>query len=423
MEPLKSDERPSLPSLPSRKTPLPPLSKSPSLKNDELSMSTKSKSFQNNPNDLVSSLLSRLTKVEKLCSTLKTSLLLKDATIVKLEARIEQLTENDDNNDYIHSLESHIAELEDIIASYDSRVELLPNHSSSSQLNKADTFPFDMARIRISIEQLNYDAGLGTTRLVKNGDVGTFKNVESVPLRIYRNGIYFKNGPFRSFANDKSALSFLNDIQDCYFPYELKTQYPDGVPFELMDNHEKYFVDPMNQTNVDIHPVNPTTSMTEKISSVESNTEVPQSSSLMGLNTSTTECFISKLPKYVIRNGYVVNVRSGIQQLLSGVSMDQNEMVNINLRVKQPNQHSIKLKIFNRNKPQVISVLAGSSTTVKEVKNAIYPYICKNGDDSRLWGLKLALTKTDLIDEQTLQEAGIGQNAVLHCLYTTNTIS
>ncbi|KAJ2993922.1 UBX domain-containing protein 11 [Globomyces sp. JEL0801] len=223
-----SDERPSLPSLPSRKTPLPPLSKSPSLKNDELSMSTKSKSFQNNPNDLVSSLLSRLTKVEKLCSTLKTSLLLKDATIVKLEARIEQLTENDDNNDYIHSLESHIAELEDIIASYDSRVELLPNHSSSSQLNKADTFPFDMARIRISIEQLNYDAGLGTTRLVKNGDVGTFKNVESVPLRIYRNGIYFKNGPFRSFANDKSALSFLNDIQDCYFPYELKTQYPDG---------------------------------------------------------------------------------------------------------------------------------------------------------------------------------------------------
>lgn len=40
--------------------------------------------------------------------------------------------------------------------------------------------------------------------------------------------MYFMNGPFREFSNDEGALNFVKDIQDGYFPSELKGRYPDG---------------------------------------------------------------------------------------------------------------------------------------------------------------------------------------------------
>jgi hypothetical protein len=34
---------------------------------------------------------------------------------------------------------------------------------------------------------------------------------------------------------------FMRDLCDGYFPYELKEQYPDGVPFELVDKHHEVY--------------------------------------------------------------------------------------------------------------------------------------------------------------------------------------
>ena len=38
---------------------------------------------------------------------------------------------------------------------------------------------------------------------------------------LFRNGILIREGPFRPFT-DKDAQAFMKDLQDGYFPYELK---------------------------------------------------------------------------------------------------------------------------------------------------------------------------------------------------------
>lgn len=49
-------------------------------------------------------------------------------------------------------------------------------------------------------------------------------------LKFYKNGMSVNEGPLRSY-NDPSAISFIRDILDGYFPSELQQKYPDGVPF------------------------------------------------------------------------------------------------------------------------------------------------------------------------------------------------
>jgi len=49
-------------------------------------------------------------------------------------------------------------------------------------------------------------------------------------LKFYKNGMCINGGPLRSY-HDSTAISFIRDILDGYFPSELQQEYPDGVPF------------------------------------------------------------------------------------------------------------------------------------------------------------------------------------------------
>lgn len=51
-------------------------------------------------------------------------------------------------------------------------------------------------------------------------------------LKFYKNGMIVQDGPLRSY-NDPTAISFLRDILDGYFPSELQETYPEGVPFKV----------------------------------------------------------------------------------------------------------------------------------------------------------------------------------------------
>jgi hypothetical protein len=45
---------------------------------------------------------------------------------------------------------------------------------------------------------------------------------------IFKDGFVLgTDGPLRSYTSELSQ-AFINDVIDGYFPYELKTQYPDG---------------------------------------------------------------------------------------------------------------------------------------------------------------------------------------------------
>jgi len=55
-----------------------------------------------------------------------------------------------------------------------------------------------------------------------------------VNIFFFKNGLIIKGFPFYPYYS-KEAQSVLSDILDGYFPYDLKAQYPDGVPLKPVD--------------------------------------------------------------------------------------------------------------------------------------------------------------------------------------------
>jgi hypothetical protein len=58
---------------------------------------------------------------------------------------------------------------------------------------------------------------------------------DAIPLTLYKNGIVMFQGPFRSFS-DPSTRQCVQDLVDGYYPAELQSRYPEGVPFQLTDS-------------------------------------------------------------------------------------------------------------------------------------------------------------------------------------------
>ena len=88
-----------------------------------------------------------------------------------------------------------------------------------------------------NIKDLNYLAGDGSAQTAQRAD-GAHVLIEQDPLPVifFRDGILIREGPFRPFTQP-DAVAFMRDLQDGYFPYELKFMFPEGVPFNITDRH------------------------------------------------------------------------------------------------------------------------------------------------------------------------------------------
>lgn len=107
--------------------------------------------------------------------------------------------------------------------------------------------------------------------------------LEQVRIVFFKDGLLVKRGPFRENASD-SYKSFTRDIIDGYFPSEFKLDYPDGVVFNLIDKHDQKY-DPQ---------------------SFETNAEGKMTSAQL----------LQRLPKTVIRNGEIIDIRDSIHAKL-----------------------------------------------------------------------------------------------------------
>ena len=64
--------------------------------------------------------------------------------------------------------------------------------------------------------------------------------MDPLPLTLFKNGLLIREGPFRPFTKP-DAKAFMKDLQDGYFPYELKYAFPEGVPFSVDDRREEEY--------------------------------------------------------------------------------------------------------------------------------------------------------------------------------------
>ena len=58
--------------------------------------------------------------------------------------------------------------------------------------------------------------------------------LDPIPLTLYQNGLAMHSGPFRPYS-DPLTRQFVIDLQDGYFPSELKHRYPEGIPFQVRE--------------------------------------------------------------------------------------------------------------------------------------------------------------------------------------------
>ncbi|KAJ1454192.1 hypothetical protein M885DRAFT_522375 [Pelagophyceae sp. CCMP2097] len=83
--------------------------------------------------------------------------------------------------------------------------------------------------------------GVTGPKLVSDGKKAQFKHTDTIRVAVYADGLFLRNGPFRSFASSAPARAFVKDVLDGYFPSEFKGDFPDGVPLDVVDRHESPF--------------------------------------------------------------------------------------------------------------------------------------------------------------------------------------
>ncbi|CAF0921480.1 unnamed protein product [Rotaria sordida] len=282
-------------------------------------------------------------------------------------------------------------------------------------------FPIDFNTIIENIRELNVLAGESEVHFEsQNNDnqrhISTLKRTEQINLILYANGIFLFNGPFRSFSESSTQL-FIRDILDGYFPSELQKRFPDGVPFNVSDKRETYFTDERkqkafqgegyvlhdsrivhnNQNTVNLPPI-------PQGAKIESNNQRPK----IPMNQ-----FLNRLPKTVIKNGQVIDIRQDIEQHLVGKQEPISRCESVMSECKTDVDNNIPfstLRIRSHDGQQTYVIKMKTTCTIKDVKQIIAKKK-KLLFDFDLFAMGTKLFFTD--ENQTLEQCGLIPNATL----------
>ncbi|KAJ1473521.1 hypothetical protein T484DRAFT_1912867, partial [Baffinella frigidus] len=91
----------------------------------------------------------------------------------------------------------------------------------------------DPAKVLSNVKKLNFVAGEGEKEVAVGPDgIRRFKEKALVSYVFYSDGVFARGGPLRSWALPDTKV-LVRDLMDGYFPWELKDDYPDGVPLRV----------------------------------------------------------------------------------------------------------------------------------------------------------------------------------------------
>ncbi|XP_025303173.1 UBX domain-containing protein 11 isoform X2 [Canis lupus baileyi] len=189
----------------------------------------------------------------------------------------------------------------------------------------------DFDRLLASLKDLSELVVDGDTQVIPMPGGARLHVLEPIPLKLYRNGLMMFDGPFRPFR-DLSTQRCLRDILDGFFPSELQRLYPDGVPFKQpgvwcvipqqgdmrgcappppgLENHVSDLRNQVYPENgLDPFPGEGRVVGRQRMHKPLDRME--HSGSRM-----TAEKFLNRLPKFVIRQGEVVDIRGPIRDTL-----------------------------------------------------------------------------------------------------------
>ncbi|XP_056413408.1 UBX domain-containing protein 11 isoform X2 [Hyla sarda] len=280
--------------------------------------------------DLLSSTVKRVSELETRVKLQAREIQLKDQEIAALEQKIKKLqtrrTDNPPVDKQVYELEKKCQELqkkvndmEHFLSDYgliwvgdegpsESTEQMIPQ-SNAGQSSYSFQPDFDL--ILENIQDLNVLGGEGVSHVEYKEGAARLRSPESVPLTLYKNGILMFQGPFRSYQ-EPSTQQCLRDIMDGYFPSELQTRFPDGVPFQVTDMRNVVFNE---RRSWDQFP-----GPGQSVGCAEKN--LVKTSEKPGPRLSVQQ-FLNRLPKSVIQGGRVIDVQGPIRDNLLGSNADE----------------------------------------------------------------------------------------------------
>ncbi len=313
-------------------------------------------------NNLMTSMVSRLSALEKSHKKMRLELVAKDKALLKLRRKCQMLKEENtrlsnsaDDSDNGTS-ESEGGKCQDkkpsSMMAIDKVLELeSKNQRLRKQIHEMESFLKDYGLVWVGremaedvepvvpevdfslffcrLKELNGLAGDGKPKIVASGKMAKFEHQKGIPIKVYKDGIFLFRGPFRSFSSG-SGKKFLMDILDGYFPSEFKDEYPDGVLFEYKD-----FSDTLYGSNDD----GAESSSFSAFGGVGKSLQSPKMN---------TEEFLNRLPEKVICGGEVIEIRKGIaDKLASSMKKSGSDGTDGNLMIPDMKSNEIDFKLRN----------------------------------------------------------------------------
>jgi len=379
--------------------------------------------------DIVSAMAARLTKLEALCNAQRMEIkekaeiiekfekenkLLKAACSEDSQARFEAInTEN-------KRLKKQAQEMENFLADYGLKwVGTEGSEQNKGDFNKEAAMrdievdqsvyrcnlpqEIDMVIMERRVQELNILIESDGPRVVKEkGGIHKFKKHEDIPITFFKNGLLMKGFPFRPYSS-KQAQSILSDILEGYFPYDLKSSYPDGVPLKV---------------------INQTGEMYVKSEYVGDQSKMRDLSSLQksGNDPISKDDFLKKLPANVIKGGKIIPVREEIAKKFEDSSNAKNPASQQSEGVIEVDTHATSkgmdedkiatLRVRTENNKRVLIIKLLEDDTIATLKKYTDDHCESALKNYEIW-TTFPRKKYDPTGSETLKDLDLVPNAAL----------
>lgn len=278
--------------------------------------------------DLMTAMASKLGKTEKVCEAQRKEIKEKSAKIEELQAKVRtfELATAPEAHHTIEELQSEnrtlrtqVDEMKQFLHRYgvkwvgnqpqgELNTKQLDLDLGSSEPRFRYNLPqeIDIRVLARRVQELNIIAEQDAGRWVAQGNMRQFKPLEPVPIFFFQNGLILRGFPFRPYSSHH-AQSLLSDLLEGYFPFDLKKQYPDGVPLTIVDKTSQPFrpEDLGGIRSVDDHD----------------------------LGFLSKEQFLAQLPDNVIKEGKVIPIKEDIARMMGGEARQQEGTIEVSTHV------------------------------------------------------------------------------------------
>ncbi|XP_045902071.1 UBX domain-containing protein 11 isoform X3 [Micropterus dolomieu] len=378
--------------------------------------------------ELMSAMIQRVNLLEKTVKSQAQEIERKDKRISVLEEKLRLLKESekvlshdlsgrDSLERRCQQLEKQVFEMESFLNDYGLMWVGDVESSDSAEVEQPGLLNPDASVVRNfhmnfdlvlqRIKELNVLAGDGECFIKSTATGAQLAKKDTIRLSLYSNGIVMFDGPFRSYQ-EHSTQECMQDLMDGYFPSELQERFPDGVPFEVHDRRDEEFIFRLPWNTF---PGEGQATCGEK-----------------GKKLSTNQ-FLNRLPKVVVKAGRVIDIRDSLRATLQGSSDAQrsNSVILIDTSALQDMKDGQQTLI-----PEWPSSARDVITTLKvKSEDGNHTYILKMRSSETIGHLRRHLDKHrggglpgyDIISAhplcfyddncQTLQSCGLTTNATL----------